>query len=507
MGKAALTQELEKILKETERFREGVVDTYEHVYPVDAKKITDQVKLAIASVDPTISTSRVVANEVSKYTQELFDRFNRLRTTSRTATYVVIGQPNNFVVRCTSKKGEETNIFARINDVRTGSLGAETFKQPKNWSSLSPEEQSALKKNFNQKNTGSPLSRLRQRILLRLFDISLQDIDLTQNSRTLDTILGPRQYTDTNNEFIGRRGGLLHLGHLDGFAVIERRAAVITSLIKERTGIDVGRATISKSIRNRRKFKLAGEFAEITLDLNIDVNTTVVKDEFAGINISKVFEKNILPQITKAFLNRKNWHKYPGSIPIEGALLDDASSDILDSISSLKNNKNLKVAVKKSRSAQSRKPSKSKDVRIKLSGTKTKSRGESDNFPTSTGSPRRQVGMQARPGSNAQNWARILPILNTKLPPKVVANMNYPSLVNRTGTFANSAKIVAVEQTREGFPSFVYDYERDPYDVFDRTLGRSPWNTPARDPKAIVDKSVRELVREMAIGRFFTRRA
>lgn len=85
--------------------------------------------------------------------------------------------------------------------------------------------------------------------------------------------------------------------------------------------------------------------------------------------------------------------------------------------------------------------------------------------------------------------------------------MKYPSLVNRTGTFGNSAKIVNVEQTREGFPTFVFDYERDPYDVFDRTLGRSPWNTPQRDPRALVDKSVRELVREMAIGRFYTRRA
>jgi len=86
-------------------------------------------------------------------------------------------------------------------------------------------------------------------------------------------------------------------------------------------------------------------------------------------------------------------------------------------------------------------------------------------------------------------------------------NMSSPRLNNRTGRFAQSARVVNVEQTREGFPSFVFDYERDPYDVFDRTLGRSPWNTPERDPRALVDVSVREIVREMAIGRFFTRRA
>lgn len=506
MGKQALTEELEKILRETEKYREGVVDTYEHVYPVDSKKITQQVKLAISSIDPSIDTNRVIANEVSVYTKELYDRFQRLRKTSKTVVYTVIGQPNNFVVKCVSKAGLENDVFSRINDVRTGALGKEAFKQPKNWSKLSPEEQARLKDNFNKGTGSSPLSRLRQRILLRLFDIKLDQMDLTKENKTLDVILGARQYSKTTDEFIGRRGGLLHLGHLDGFAVIERRAAAITSMIKERTGIEVGKATISKSIRNRRKFKLQGkEFAEISLDLNLDVNTTVVADEFAGVNISKVFEKNILPQIRKAFLSRKNWHKYPGSISIEDALLDDGISDILDSVKkNIKPTKNVKVSVSKDRAKDSRAPSKSKPVPLKLTGTKTKTKGEGENFQSSRVS---RVDNNTKPTSRPTNWASLLPMLNAKLPPKVIANMKYPSLVNRTGTFGNSAKIANVEQTRDGFPTFVFDYERNPYDVFDRTLGRSPWNTPQRDPRALVDKSVRELVREMAIGRFYTRRA
>ena len=84
--------------------------------------------------------------------------------------------------------------------------------------------------------------------------------------------------------------------------------------------------------------------------------------------------------------------------------------------------------------------------------------------------------------------------------------MRYPGLVNKTGKFATSAEVVSVETTREGFPSFVFNYERDPYDVFDRTKGRPPWNTPERDPRTLVDKSVREVLKEMAIGRFYTRR-
>ena len=113
----------------------------------------------------------------------------------------------------------------------------------------------------------------------------------------------------------------------------------------------------------------------------------------------------------------------------------------------------------------------------------------------------------SRSGSMRSNWLQLLPIINAKLPDTVAKNMKSPRLNFRTGRFAQSAQVVNIEQTPQGFPSIVFDYERDPYDVFDRTLGRAPWNTVQRDPRALVDMSVREIVREMAIGRFFTRRA
>lgn len=109
--------------------------------------------------------------------------------------------------------------------------------------------------------------------------------------------------------------------------------------------------------------------------------------------------------------------------------------------------------------------------------------------------------------SKPTNWYSLIGIINAKLPQRVANNMGAPGLVYRTGRFANSTKIVNVETTNDGYPSIVFDYQRNPYDVFDRTKGAAPWNTPARDPRALVDKSVREIVQEMAIGRFYTRRA
>lgn len=132
---------------------------------------------------------------------------------------------------------------------------------------------------------------------------------------------------------------------------------------------------------------------------------------------------------------------------------------------------------------------------------------------TSTRGPRSKEITTPLPSMNigtkqgTTDWSSIIPIINSKLPARVSANMNAPGLVRRTGRLAESSRVVGIEKTREGFPSIVFTYLRDPYDVFDKVKGASPWNTPERDPRSLVDKSVREIVRELAIGRFYTRRA
>lgn len=115
--------------------------------------------------------------------------------------------------------------------------------------------------------------------------------------------------------------------------------------------------------------------------------------------------------------------------------------------------------------------------------------------------------VQTRKKENRTNWSSLIPIINSKLANQVRSNMHAPRLVNRTGRFAESARVVGVTETDKGYPSFAIDYERDPYNVFDPVVGRSPWNTPERNPRALVELSVRQIVAEMAIGRFYVRRA
>ena len=84
--------------------------------------------------------------------------------------------------------------------------------------------------------------------------------------------------------------------------------------------------------------------------------------------------------------------------------------------------------------------------------------------------------------------------------------MNAPALENRSGTFADSVKVTDVMQTSKGYPSIGYTYKRDPYQVFEVGTGDARWATPERDPRRLIDRSIREIAAEFAIGRFYTRR-
>ena len=95
--------------------------------------------------------------------------------------------------------------------------------------------------------------------------------------------------------------------------------------------------------------------------------------------------------------------------------------------------------------------------------------------------------------------------MNQKLPQEVRQNMQAPALVNRTGRFADSVKITDINSTAKGFPSVGYTYDRDNYGQYESTSG-SRWADPDRDPRVLIDRSIREIAATAALGRFFTRR-
>ena len=97
-------------------------------------------------------------------------------------------------------------------------------------------------------------------------------------------------------------------------------------------------------------------------------------------------------------------------------------------------------------------------------------------------------------------------MINKRLPQTVRKNMGAPALENRSGAFASSVTLKDVNVTAQGFPSFGYTYAKNPYQVFEVGTGSAPWSNAQRDPRKLIDRSIREVAAELAIGRFYTRR-
>jgi len=107
----------------------------------------------------------------------------------------------------------------------------------------------------------------------------------------------------------------------------------------------------------------------------------------------------------------------------------------------------------------------------------------------------------------ANNGAlQLLAHINLKLNSAVVANMGTPALENRTGKFASGVTAIDIATTPQGYPSVGYTYQKRPYQIFEMGAGRSPWATAERDPRSLIDKSIREIAAQVFVGRLYTRR-
>jgi len=93
--------------------------------------------------------------------------------------------------------------------------------------------------------------------------------------------------------------------------------------------------------------------------------------------------------------------------------------------------------------------------------------------------------------------------LNRQLPAVIENNMVLPGLQSVTGRFASSVRVTDIAMTAKGFPSIGYTYMKDPYQTFE--LGYKQGSTE-RDPRKLIERSIREIAAEFMVGRFYTRR-
>jgi len=119
---------------------------------------------------------------------------------------------------------------------------------------------------------------------------------------------------------------------------------------------------------------------------------------------------------------------------------------------------------------------------------------------------KKKVSTKSTKPGIASHPLQLIGVINKALPDTVRKNMQNPQLENRTGRFAESVRITDIVQTPKGYPSIGYTYQRKPYGVFEDGGGSAPWANGERDPRQLIDKSIREIAAQFALGRFYTRR-
>jgi len=61
-------------------------------------------------------------------------------------------------------------------------------------------------------------------------------------------------------------------------------------------------------------------------------------------------------------------------------------------------------------------------------------------------------------------------------------------------------------QPPSGLPVVEYTYQKDPYEVFEMGNGNKNWATPERDPRNLIEVSIRKAAAELAVNKFMLRR-
>jgi hypothetical protein len=149
--------------------------------------------------------------------------------------------------------------------------------------------------------------------------------------------------------------------------------------------------------------------------------------------------------------------------------------------------------------------------RVRATKKTSASNRNKSNVDTSTRGKRRKPKKSTKKTATTRVYSKspasvpleLISLLNRDLPSMVAANMDTPALENRTGRFASSVKITDIMQTPQGFPSIGYTYMKDPYQTFEPGHRQGSVD---RDPRKLIDRSIRELAAQYAIGRFYTRR-
>ena len=291
-------------------------------------------------------------------------------------------------------------------------------------------------------------------------------------------------------------GREVNLGHVEGKSVVESfiRDAFEEVLSSEGVYTDNGDALSEADIRQ----DMANLGIDVRLIKNTKIDSYTVELEAAKGNRAdgqtlKANKKKLERQIKAAVKKLGGIENLKGSDSIKEKYIKKTRQELLEPF------KKIGATV----SAKSTKIKEKSSNRVKSSSTKAVKASKSRKRAGKRALPALLKARRSRAQSSSAQPLQLMVMINKELPQTIKANMDLPALQNRTGRFAESVKIVDAVKTRQGFPSFGYTYQKNPYQTFEPGFAQG---SPERDPRALISRSIREIAVDLAIGRLYTRR-
>ena len=293
-----------------------------------------------------------------------------------------------------------------------------------------------------------------------------------------------RGYVDAD-----RAGAVFNLEHVGSNVAHQINDAIHDSLTKQ--GMPGGNfSKLSK--KNRAALEEIKTELEVIKDLKKGTVHVSLGSALENLQQAGKKEKGIRTALRNA-LEKLDIPNLEGSDSLAGATRKKVVKKIMDPFKKIKG---ARVTTEDIKIDDNKKPSKS--------NKKAKNNVKTNNV-ASIGRKRKLKQFSSK-DTNQQSMFTVMVMINQKLPETVKKNMKAPRLQNQTGKFASSVRITEATRTARGFPSFGYTYEKNPYQVYESGVGREPWEDGHRDPRQLIDASIREIAANLALGRFYTRR-
>lgn len=333
-------------------------------------------------------------------------------------------------------------------------------------------------KEANVFNQFRAVKQTHQRPLLRKLNAQIRKLNKGRNE---------------TNQIRRIRSSFLDIGHQEGSAVSTQRKQEVEKALFDWSTNNKNPivSKFIKQLKDETSFKITKKAGDPVDLISVELESKYLNRQRGG-GEEKALSTELNEDLKKVIqnINAFDWANQQGS----DSKIQRVEKIIKNPFAQVaQRNKNVKTTFKK------------ESIKIGTSSTTTKKRSTKvtagskfkDTTPAATSAFDRK---------NRRSMFSIMALINKKLPNVLEKNMNYPRLENRSGRFLKSVRLTDVSQTRQGFMSFGYTYERDPYQVFEVGIGKAPWATTDRDPRKLIDASIREIAAELALGRFYTRR-